>query len=43
MSLGSAPRGSYLCELMSQPFAELTIFSIPANIHLKTKRMLGVG
>lgn len=25
MSLGSAPRGSYLCELMSQPFAELTM------------------
>lgn len=31
MSLGSVPRGSYLCELMSQPFAELTIFSIPEN------------
>lgn len=25
MSLGSAPRGSYLCELMSQPFAALTM------------------
>lgn len=32
MSLGSAPRGSYLCELMSQPFAELTMHMLYTDV-----------